>query len=396
MDSRYRIAGMTNNASTVLVKYFTGQNPPLRLDVCFKGSISIRLPDYPTKDFWTNMPPTIKPTNYQTNLPHFKNLWYLVLMKKTKDFESKHIRMHRLEKGIYAGIAKDGGWAISNAGLIDLGGRIIVFDTFMTPQAAADLKKFSIEQFGSPPEIVFNSHYHNDHIWGNQVFAGEAQIISSAKTRELIKTAGAEEYDWYSANAAHRLEALQEEFQSASQEKKKDLILWIGYYQGLVDSMPELSVHLPDATVKSQYTVFGTNYSVKLDTFEEAHTGSDSILFIPETGTLFMSDLLFVKAHPYLPDGNPEKLLEVVKEISQLDAETLVPGHGPVGTKADLLLMIEYIERCMETARALVTSGDTNEAFIQELNVPEKFKSWQLPHFYQANLQFLCKQIERE
>lgn len=315
-------------------------------------------------------------------------------MGKIINFESRHFSIHQLAEGVYAAIAKDGGWAISNTGLIDLGGQILVFDTFMTPPAAADLKKFSLEHLGAPPEMVFNSHYHNDHIWGNQVFAGEAQIISSTQTRELIKTAGAEEYTWYSANSAQRLAPLQEEFKSAAPEKQKDLLMWIGYYQGLVESLPELTIHLPDLTFERQLEIFGNRYSAALTSFEAAHTGSDSILYIPEADILFMSDLLFVQAHPYLPDGNPQKLLEVVKQISQLEAEILVPGHGPVGTREDLLQMIEYIESCMETSRALVKSGDATEEVLQELAVPEAFRSWQLPHFYQANLQFLCQQIK--
>jgi len=317
-------------------------------------------------------------------------------MEKITDFESKHFTLYQLANGIFTGIAKDGGWAISNAGLINLGERIVVFDTFMTPQAAADLKQFSLDRLGRVPEIVFNSHFHNDHIWGNQVFAGEAQIISSAETRDLIKTAGAEEFEWYSANSVKRLEALQVEYQDASQEKQKELFLWIGYYQGLVESMPNLTVRLPDAAVKGQYSIFGTDLSAELYTFEGAHTGSDSVLYIPEAGIVFMSDLLFVKAHPYLPDGNPKKLLAVIKEISKLDAAIFVPGHGPVGTKADLLLMIDYIEGCMETAQGLVASGNANEDFTKEMAVPEVFKAWQLPHFYKVNLQFLCDELLNE
>lgn len=315
-------------------------------------------------------------------------------MKTINNFKSKHFTIHHLAEGIYAGIAKDGGWAISNAGLVDLGGQIAVFDTFMTPPAAADLKKFSIQQLGRPPEIVINSHYHNDHIWGNQVFANDAQIISSARTRELISTAGKEEHDWYSVNSARRLDALQKEYTSATEEKKKDLILWIGYYQGLVESMPEITIRLPETTFQSRHDIIGTKYSAHLYTFTDAHTGSDSVLHIPEPGILFMADLLFVGAHPYLPDGNPQKLLETVKEISQHGAEILVPGHGPVGTRDDLFQMIDYIEMCMETSRELVESGDATEERIQETAVPDPFRNWQLPHFYQANLQFLCQQMK--
>src|SRR5512139_3020840 len=120
-------------------------------------------------------------------------------MYTTQYSRSRHFVLHPLAEGIFAAIAIDGGHAICNAGLIDLGGQILVFDTFLTPQAALDLRQAAMELFGRSPQIVINSHYHNDHIWGNQVFLPEAQFVSSNETRQLIMTEGTEEYQWYSA-----------------------------------------------------------------------------------------------------------------------------------------------------------------------------------------------------
>ena len=137
-------------------------------------------------------------------------------MSETPVTGSKHFVLQPLIEGVFAAIAQDGGAAISNAGLIDLGGQILVFDTFLTPQAALDLRQYSIDLFGRTPQIVINSHYHNDHVWGNQVFAANAQIISSMHTRAMIATAGAEEFEWYSANAAKQLESLRSQSQDAT------------------------------------------------------------------------------------------------------------------------------------------------------------------------------------
>ena len=45
-------------------------------------------------------------------------------------FESRHFRLEQLADGVYACINADGGWAICNAGIIDLGNRTLVFDAF--------------------------------------------------------------------------------------------------------------------------------------------------------------------------------------------------------------------------------------------------------------------------
>jgi metal-dependent hydrolase (beta-lactamase superfamily II) len=50
---------------------------------------------------------------------------------------------------------------------------------------------------------VFNTHWHADHVLGNEKFA-DATIVSTAHTRELIATIGAE-------RLKSRIEALEEE-----------------------------------------------------------------------------------------------------------------------------------------------------------------------------------------
>jgi hypothetical protein len=58
-------------------------------------------------------------------------------------YDSNHFELIQIRDGIYAAIAKDGGGAVGNAGFVDLGDKVIVFDTFNTQQAALDLKKYS-------------------------------------------------------------------------------------------------------------------------------------------------------------------------------------------------------------------------------------------------------------
>lgn len=313
-------------------------------------------------------------------------------MEKERVFNSQHIEIEKIAEGVYAAIAQIGGWAIGNAGLIDLGGEVIAFDTFMTPKAASELRQFSIDTFGRAPGIVINSHYHNDHIWGNQVFADEAKIYSSAATRELITTSGMEEYNWFLANSAQRLAALEKEYEAADEEGRNELIMWLAYYQALVEEMPKTEVHLPEITFEDRLELAGDRYKAEILTLA-GHTGSDSVLVLPEAGIVFASDLLFVGCHPYLADGDPDKLLEALAALRKLDAEVYVPGHGPVGTTADLDLLAAYVEGCMELARSLTASGEATENQIQEASLPEGSEDWDFEQFFRMSLQFLCNRL---
>ena len=54
-------------------------------------------------------------------------------------FGSKHFQLQQVAEGVYAAIHIDGGAAIGNAGIVDLGDRTLIYDTFFTPQTAEDL-----------------------------------------------------------------------------------------------------------------------------------------------------------------------------------------------------------------------------------------------------------------
>jgi len=104
-----------------------------------------------------------------------------------KSFEqlptSSFFRLKPLAEGVYAAIVEDGTGALGNAGIVDLGDRTLVFDTFQTPEAAIDLKFAAESLTGKAVSIVINSHWHNDHVLGNQVF--EQALIEYRKNQKV-------------------------------------------------------------------------------------------------------------------------------------------------------------------------------------------------------------------
>ena len=102
------------------------------------------------------------------------------LKGQKKVFTSAHFNIREPAPGVWAAINNDeGGLAICNAGIADLGDRTVVFDPFMNIDAASDLKRAAKILTGRPVGIVLNSHFHNDHIRGNQLF--DQSIIIGTK-----------------------------------------------------------------------------------------------------------------------------------------------------------------------------------------------------------------------
>ena len=321
----------------------------------------------------------------------------LVLFPSASSFcqlpPSKHFRIETLADGVYAVIASEQGYAVCNAGIIDLGDKTLVFDTFISPEAADDLKNAAEGLTRRSVAYVVNSHYHNDHIRGNQVFPSATDIISTARTRELVAKLEPEEIKWEVENVPQRIRSTQEEIEREKvPEKRRELWSWLVYYQAIQESHPQLKMRLPSITFEQKLILRGPRRTVELLTFGRGHTESDAVLYLPEEKIVFMGDLLFVNFHPYLPDGFPDEWKQVLEKIEALGAETFVPGHGPPGRRNDLQLMRQYIDSLQTIAGTMVRGGEPIDAASSKA-VPAQFGTWWFSKFFVPNLKFLYETV---
>ena len=317
-------------------------------------------------------------------------------MKNNSLYQSQHFRLEQLADGVYACIHTEGGWAISNAGIVDIGDRTIVFDTFMTLSAARDLRDAAESLIGRPAHTVINSHYHNDHIWGNQVFSADVDIISTTRTRELIAIEGPLEVQGLHDSAQQTLEALEARLKKENNEMAQThLKSIIDYYKAIVATLPELQFRLPNLTFTGNMTFDGPKRSANIITYEGGHCGSDAILHLPEDGIVFMADLLFIGIHPYLPDGDPDDIQRILAQVRKLQAKTFVPGHGPVGQAFHLDWMDEYIGTLDSLVHEAIKKGST-EKEIGEIAMPGEYQHLIYPNFFLDNLKFLYKRQPRK
>lgn len=317
------------------------------------------------------------------------------MAKHSQSFDSNHFVIEPMAEGVYGALHRPGGWAIANAGIVDLGDGCLVFDSFLTPAAGADLRRAAETLTGGPVRYLINSHYHNDHIWGNQSFDPSTVIISSADTRQLIDSDGKQEYEWYLANAAARLAELQEQLAQAEDQAERDELQFsLLYYQALAASMPTLELRTPNQIFETELVIESADGPVELLTFERAHTGNDTILYLPAKGIIFSADLLFVGCHPFLPDGEVAGLLEALAALKELNAQFLLPGHGPLGSPRDLDTMIQYLHDLQELARQLASDIDLTKG--PSFETPPRYSDWDYPPFFQANMRFLVGNFQAE
>lgn len=291
---------------------------------------------------------------------------------------SEHYSFEPLGEGITFARARPEGTALSNAGLVDLGGGTLVFDTSLTLRAARDLCKASIAATGRPPTLSANSHWHLDHVLGNQVFANHpiyatrpTIAILRKKKGELLAEISREKLETDIRDFENQLRAAKTEAGRAMFESL------LRIRRTLLTETADLSFTLPTNGFEEELRLQG-NRDARLLTFGSGHTESDAVLFLSQERILFAGDLVLAKQHPNLTSGDPEHWVTVLDRLAALHPERVVTGHGPLGSPESLAEMQDYLATILNLA-------DANET----VRIPERFRDWSEPEQFADNLEFL-------
>lgn len=206
-----------------------------------------------------------------------------------------HPVLREVADGVYAYEQLPGGWCLNNAGLVVSAGQAVLVDTAATQARTHRLRAEAERVAPGGPDIVINTHFHGDHVFGNAQFAAQATIIAHEQTRSDMAEAG--------LALCH---------------------LWPGVDWG----DPDLA--LPDVTFEDRLTVRAGELTVELLQVGPAHTASDVIAWVPQRRTVFAGDVVWSGVTPYVLMGSIEGSLAALERLRRLDPRVVVCGHGPV------------------------------------------------------------------
>jgi glyoxylase-like metal-dependent hydrolase (beta-lactamase superfamily II) len=318
-------------------------------------------------------------------------LWSCQL-KPTPEYRSNNFEIHQLAEGVFACIHKFGGKAICNTGIIDNGRETLVFDTFLSPEVAEEIQQV-VDHYGlSPLRYVVNSHAHNDHIRGNQVFSTEVDIISTSRCAELIAEWEKEEIPAEKAYApplVAQYDSLLQHFHGDTTGREyKNILMWLPYFETLAESHLKVRTRLPNLIMEDSLSLDGPERRIRLLTQGAGHTESDVILYLPDDRVLFTADLVFNEMHPYMGHGFPQEWITYLDYIETLNFDTLVPGHGELCGRKQITAMKSYI-RDMERLALEMHQEDMTMEQLSEIRMPDAYLDWWFENFFTSNLRFM-------
>lgn len=261
-------------------------------------------------------------------------------MQREIAWTGHHYQVEALGTGCFGAVARPGSGAICNAGFVDLGEEVVLFDTSQTQQAAAELRQAIGALVAKPIAYVINSHWHGDHIRGNQMFR-DATIVAPERTRDLMarihpdRIAGHQRgmQEGTLGELIRSLADQLDELDDSDVARRQALRDEMSFLRELEQSIPTLQLTLPTETFRGIWRAEGSQRAVECREMGAGHTESDAVLYVPDQQVCFMGDLLVVDGHMRIVDGDVGHWAAIIEEVKHWNVKWVVPGHGPVTTQ---------------------------------------------------------------
>ena len=203
-------------------------------------------------------------------------------------------------------------------------GVIVVDDKFAldAPDIVAKIKTIS----DKPIRYVLNTHHHGDHTGGNEaMLAAKAEIILSKNARANM----------------------------------------------VAGNQPGL----PHLTFSDEQQVFLGGQQVVAKYLGRGHTNGDAVIYFPSERALHAGDLFVTTGAPLCDTANGGSIKEweaTIRNALQYDFDTVIPGHGAVSKRADLVKWAETlgtIRSRIQTACAAGVDGAAGRLDLKDLGM---------------------------
>lgn len=245
-------------------------------------------------------------------------------------------------------LSGEGGFAGGNVGLSVGSDGVAMVDNGVS--GVIDILKAEIAAITDQPiDYMINTHIHGDHIGNNHVFGQDgAKIISHENLRESL----------------------------------------------LNDEKNRGPASFPVLTFNDRMTIHLNGDAAQIIHFEHAHTDGDAVVYFKNDNVLHTGDIMFNKVFPFIDGGNGGSLDGVIRALESIadmvnDETKIIPGHGPLASRADVLTTIAMLKGAKAAVGTLVSQGKSDTEILKA-NPLAPFKSY---HWGFISTELMTKQV---
>jgi len=126
---------------------------------------------------------------------------------------------------------------------------------------------------------------------------------------------------------------------------------------------------LPSVTFDNALHLWHNGDALDLVHFDPAHTDTDIYIHFHKANVLHVGDIWFNGFYPFIDEGTGGSIGGMIRAaevaLAQADGSTkIVPGHGPLGTKADFQQYHDMLAAVRDKVAALKASGASEQEAI--------------------------------
>lgn len=276
--------------------------------------------------------------------------------------EAQLFDLEKVADGVYLAQARPQAQINCNAAIFVNSNDVLVVDTHAQPSAAASLiAQIKKEVTSKPVRYVVNTHFHGDHIQGNQAYrAAGAKIdfIASEPTKQLMSDLAQKRVQASLDAVPRQIDALRGRAEKAASPEEKafceDQIRQMQAYQS---EMKNFSLELPTITFEKSHVIKDKAHELHLEFHGRAHTAGDVVVFCPQRRVIATGDMIHGR-FPYMADGFPRSWSKTIDSVATLGFDKICPGHGPAHQNRQRMTnMRNYIAELTESVEAGKKAG---------------------------------------
>ena len=212
--------------------------------------------------------------------------------------------------------------------------------------AARWLRAEITRRFNQPVRYVVYSHDHADHISGGEVFADTAVVVAHDNAKAAIVG-----------------------------EKRPTAV--------------------PQVTFSDRLTLELGGTVLELAHVGRNHSDNSLVMRFPKERLLFAVDFIPVNSLAFrdFPDAYMPDWIESLTRVEAMDFDVLVPGHGPLGTKANVTMFREYLQDLRAEVIRLAREGKSVDEMKSAITLP-RYAAWGPREWFPLNIEGMYRLVQ--